>query len=242
MTPSPGNRATEFLAAFNTIEQHLRSTLKAKDSDGMSWLSREAGKRRMLSPGDAEDLQEYAQLRNAISHGEYTPDLRPIADPLPETVAHITAIRDRLLHPPLALAILGPHQVRTLAPGDAIDAALSVIRETTISQFPVYDGKRYLGLLTTNSIARWVAADLGDNSRVDARTVSEVLEFAEETDTAAFLPRTATAQEVLHALTAQNASKPLPSVVILTETGTPGQKPLRVIGATDLMELVRAVT
>ncbi|AIT61192.1 CBS domain-containing protein [Corynebacterium doosanense] len=240
MTEPTGQRATEFLAAFNAIEQELRDRLRAKDSDGMSWLSRKAGERRLLTPGDAGDLQEYSQLRNAISHGEYTDDLRPIADPLPETVAHLQLIRNRLLDPPTALGVLGNQEVRTVSPGEDIREVLHIIAGTDISQLPVYEGRQYVGLLTTNVIARWVAADLGDNSQLDARTVREVLEFAESSDFAVFLPRTATARETIDALTHPDTQKRLPVVAILTEHGKDSQAPIRVVGNSDLMELVKA--
>lgn len=236
------HRATAFLAAFNAIEQRLRSELRGKDSDGATWLIREGGRRHLLSPADADDLHDYAQLRNAISHGEYTRDLRPIAEPLPETVAHIEAIRDRLLDPPTALGVLGSQQVRTVAPADDIHLALGIIRDTDISQLPVYDGRRYVGLLTTNTIARWVASDLGDNDRLDARTVNEVLEFAESRDTAVFLPRNAYAQTTLDALTVPGPAGRLPMLAILTEHGKDSEAPIRVVGLSDLRALIAAVS
>lgn len=240
MTEPSGDRATKFLAAFNAIEQHLRSEMNAKDSDGMSWLARKAGERRLLTPRDANDLQEFSQLRNAISHGEYTPDLRPIADPLPETLEEIEGIRDRLLDPPTALGVLGNQQVRTVSPGDQIHEVLHIIAATNISQLPVYEGRRYVGLLTTNAIARWVAADLRTDDTLDARTVQEVLAYAESSDFAVFLPRDASARAAIDALTVPDASKRLPVVVILTEHGSASQAPLRVVGNSDLMELVKA--
>ena len=63
----------------------------------------------------------------------------------------------------------------------------------TSPQFPVYENGRCVGLLTTNTIARWVAADLGDDSKLDASTVRETLKYAEPRDEAVFLPRTISA-------------------------------------------------
>lgn len=240
MTATSPNRATAFLAAFNAIEQELRDQLRAKDSDGATRLFHEAGRRRLLTPRDSEDLHEFAQLRNAIVHGEYTDDLRPIAEPLPEAVSLIESIRDRLLDPPTTLGVLGNQEVRTVSPGEEIHEVLRIIADTDISQLPVYEGRQYQGLLTTNAIARWVAADLGDNSQLDARTVREVLEFAESSDFAVFLPRGASAQEAIDALTLPDAQKRLPAVVILTEHGKDSQLPIRVVGTSDLMALVTA--
>ncbi len=54
-------------------------------------------------------------------------------------------------------------------------------------------------LATANVVARWIAADLADDKHVTSVAVGKVLEYAEASDRAAFLPRTATAQEALDA-------------------------------------------
>ena len=41
--------------------------------------------------------------------------------------------------------------------------AFNVIKDKDFSQIPIYDEGRFTALLTTNTIARWVAGDLSDN-------------------------------------------------------------------------------
>lgn len=228
------------MAAFNEIERHLRRELRAKKSDGFSWMVRLANRRNIVRDDQAEALQAFADLRNAISHGTFR-DGRPIAEPLPETVAEISRIRDVLLDPPLALSVLGPHRVHSFAPEDDVRQALQLIRTTRISQFPVYDSGTFRSLLTTNTIARWVAADLDDNDHLDGRTVQEVLTFAEDNDFAVFLPRTATAQEVITEMTTPARDGSLPRAVLLTEHGRTSQRPLRVVGGSDVALLLEAL-
>lgn len=235
------NRAIPFLAAFNDIESHLRETLGAKKTDSFRWMVDQANKRHLISEDQAADLREFGDLRNAISHGRYTDDLRPIAEPLPETVAEIEHIRDILRDPPLALTVLGPQEVRTFSPTAPIGTVLAVIRDTEISQFPVYDNGRSVDLLTTNTIARWVAADLDDNDHLDARSVAEVLRYAESTDRAVFLPRDVTAQAALDAMTMPGKDGSLPRAGLITEDGRKDQRPIRVIGGSDIARLMEAV-
>lgn len=235
------NRAIPFLAAFNDIEDFLRDLLNAKKSDNFRWMVDLAARKHLLSDEHADDLKEFAELRNAISHGLYTEDMRPIAEPLPETVAEIERIRDLLRDPPKALGVLGHHDVHTFSPGDDIREALRIIRKTRISQFPIYEGGRFVALLTTNTIARWVAADLDDNDHLDASSVAEVLDWAEENDRAVFLAKDVLAQEAIDALTTPRKDGSLPRAVILTEEGRKDQRPIRVIGGSDLAELLDAV-
>lgn len=177
--------ARSFLAAFNSIEQHLRSTLKARNSDGFSWMVRLANQKRLLTDAHCRDLLQFAELRNAIVHGELF-DGQPIAEPHPQIIQRIEAIRDALVSPALAIEILGPKPVEILRPDSSITRALSLIRDTTISQFPVYRGERFVGLLTTNTVARWVANNLDDNGHLDAATVADVITYAEHTESVEF--------------------------------------------------------
>lgn len=202
----------------------------------------QAAHRHFLTEKVAEDLKEFAELRNAIVHSEYDDELRPIADPLPETIETIERYRDLLTHPPLALSVLGHHQkVITFSPDDDIREVLKVLRTSPISQFPIYSEGRAVDLLTTNTIARWVAADLDDNDHLDAKTVQEVLTFAESNDRAVFLPRDITAQHALEAMLTPLNNGSLPRAGLITEHGKNTQKPIRVIGGSDVATLWNAV-
>lgn len=238
---TPSNRAIPFLAAFNDIEAYLRESLGAKKSDSFRWMVDQAKRRHLVSEDQADDLKEFGELRNAISHGLYTDDMRPIAEPLPETVAEIDFIRNILRNPPIALAVLGNHDVKVFSPADDIRGVLKIIRTTQISQFPIYDQGRFVDLLTTNTIARWVANDLDDNDHLDAISVAEVLHYAESNDRAVFLPRDVTAQEVLDALTTPAKDGSLPRAALLTEHGKKSQRPIRVVGGSDMAVLMDAV-
>ena len=240
MSDTSPNRAVAFLAAYNDIEQHLRSHVDGKNWVNFPSLVKIAKKKKLINNVQGDDLLEFNELRNAISHGEYR-DMRPIAEPLPETVAEIEAIRDVVLHPPLATEVLGHQEVKTFEIADDVRAALKLVRSTLISQFPIYHDGRYVALLTTNTIARWVAADLDDNDHLDARTIGEVLRYAEDNDRAVFLPRAATALEAIDALTHPDRNGVIPRAVIVTEHGRHEQRPFRVIGGSDIVALLAAV-
>lgn len=183
-------------------------------------------------------LQEFADLRNAISHGEYD-NLRPIAEPLPETVAEIERIRDSLLAPALALDVIEHQRVVTFSPDTDIHEPLDIIASQGLAQFPVYDGGECVGLLTTNAIARWLAAELRDDDTIAAGTVAEVLDHSGKLDQPIFLPRTVTAAVAVEALSTPLASGAVPRLAIITEHGKPTQKPLSVLGATDIPALAQ---
>ena len=229
--------AMAFMSAFNDIEAFFRRKLRARNSDSFKAMVGWAERDHLITADQHVALDAFSDLRNSITHGSYR-DARPIADPRPDVIEEIQRIRDLLLDPPLAMSVLSKQKVRQLAPDDSVDDALEIIRTTSISQIPVYDGRTFVALLTTNTIARWVAADLASDNRIDAQTVQDMLAYAEASDNCSFLPRVATALEVIDELTGPN----LPWSVIITETGEQHQQPLRVISGHDLGTLLDSVS
>ena len=240
MSNAETNRAVPFLAAFNAIERFLRDALGAKKSDSFSWLARLAARQGVLTLQQSETLQEFAELRNAISHGEYE-DLRPIAEPLPETVAQIERLRDTLLAPTAALAVVEHQQVVSFSPDDDIREPLGIVASKGLAQFPIYDGGECVGLLTTNAIARWVAAELRADGTISTGTVGDVLAHSGKLDQPIFLPRTVTAAAAVEALSTPLPSGAVPRLAIITEHGKSTQKPISVLGATDIPALAQAM-
>lgn len=229
--------ASAFLAAFNDIESHLRASLNARNSDGFTWMVRLAAKKNLVTEQQSRTLQEFAELRNAIVHGDFEHGLA-IADPRPDTIREIELIRDSLIRPALAIDILGPKGVQTLKPTSSIMSALKLIKNSTISQFPIYDGTTFVGLLTTNTIARWVANDLDDNSHLDAVTIADALAYAEHPERPEFFARDVTAATVISTFLQPGSSQ----FGIVTEHGNANEKPLRAIGRSDLSLLHEALT
>lgn len=236
---APPNRAVPFLAAFNAIEGFLREELGAKKSDSFKWMTNLAAKKKVLTRHQADTLIEFAELRNAISHGEYN-NLRPIAEPLPETVAEITQLREALLRPARALDVIQAEKVLTFSPDDDVREPLRALRETGHKQFPIYRDETYIGLLTTNALARWVAREIDEDNHLRHATVDEVLELSGRHDQPVFLARDVTAAAAVDALTTPLESGALPRLAIITESGNPRQRPLAVLVATEIPALLAA--
>ena len=232
--------ATEFLAAFNQIEAFLRDSLDARKSDSFTWMVRQLVKRNRLTRSQSDALHSFADLRNAISHGEYH-DGRPIADPRPDVVDEIGRLRDVLLAAPTVVGVLKQDRIVRFTPETGMTEVLSAIREHGYAQFPVYDTDGYHRLLTARTVARWVAHDLADNGRLDAGTVADILRFAEPQDRAVLASRTTTVPEMLELLGTRDSRGQLPDAVIVTEHGKRDQLPLIIVVAADIPALLDAV-
>ncbi|MBV7295368.1 CBS domain-containing protein [Corynebacterium sp. TAE3-ERU12] len=239
-TETAGTRATEFLSAFNRLEKHFRAQLNLDRYIGFTSMVHKLHKRGELSDAQHAALTSFAELRNAISHGEYHQGM-PIADPLPHTVAAIHQIEEVLIHPPQALRVLEHRRPVTVRPEDSVDSIYDVLRTTTYSQFPVYTDGTCTALLTTDQIARWLAEDITDDGHISARTVAEILDTTGTAEKPVFVRRTVTVQEAVQLLTVPTKKGRLPRALVVTEHGHADQKPLRVIGGGDLPALLESV-
>lgn len=230
-----------FMSAFNDIEAHLKHSLHG-GRDG-TWRFRELldeykrKRARHLRKGQFDDLVLFAELRNALTHGRRLKD-EPLAEPTATAVEAIRRLRDELLNPATVLATLKRGAPVTVAPDESVRRVLDTMYANDFSQVPVYDDSAYVGLLTTNTVARWVADQMRrhDGLAEDA-PVGEALAFSEDIERVEHLPRGVTTTEVVWRFaTAAEEGRPL-TAVIITQNGKLTETPLGIAVAEDLAHL-----
>ena len=239
-------RGERFLAAYNVIERALRR--KIGDPGGRESFRRLVD---LLSSRDfavrkfREDLVEFAELRNAIVHDRMSPDYL-IAVPLEETVDKIEKIASVIEEPPLVYPRFGRKVVRFDAK-DEMESVLKAMASTGYTQFPVYDGGAYVGLLTDGGVARWLASAVaggeageGGLDKLKRVKVQEVLKSEKNPDRARFVSRRATVYEAEHLFTVLgNGPKWRTAALLITENGDPFEELLGVITPSDLLAYLR---
>jgi hypothetical protein len=236
------SRGERFLAAFNEIESHFRRTLQADTHVEFSALAKAYAERKRLPRPQREALSAFVLLRNAISHGRYYAG-KPIAEPVDGVVDQIEHLRDQIMAPPKALDVLTRREVCTVHPDNEVGVALQRVLQFGYSQLPVYEGDKYMALLTTNAIARWLGGQLTQNGNLaESQPVRHVLEFAETYEHAVHVARSTTAAEAVHRLSfAREGGRP-PAALIITETGRTIEKPLGVVVIDDLPVITAALS
>jgi hypothetical protein len=238
MTASRGER---FLAAFNEIEDRFRRALGLDEHAEFAEMARRYADKKHLPSVQRDALLAFASLRNAISHGRFY-DGRPIAEPVQAVVTEIEQLRDQITAPPKALAILGSRKASIAGPQEPVSAVLEYVSRFDYSQVPVYDGARYIGILTTNAIARWLAHQLTLNQGLaEGEPVDRILAFAEPHERAKLVDRSITAAEAIAQLTHGGEGGTPLTALIVTETGKATEQPLRVITSSDLPTLSGAL-
>ncbi len=164
-------RIERFIAAYNAIDDFLQRQM------GVPQTFRSAvdafAKRRPYWR-DAETLRVFAALRNFLVHEKTRPFDYPCV-PGEAATREIEAIRERLTHP----ASIGERfakPVLTLSPQAPLKTALELVAKRGVSRFPIYDGSKFVGLLTENGMARFVAEVVARGAVFDAHTpIQDVL-------------------------------------------------------------------
>lgn len=229
-----------FLDAFSDIEKVLRSKAGSGVERPFGALVGELSRTETLVRQHASALRAFASLRNAISHERYRQGL-PIAIPNPELVEAIERIRDQFANPPkIGALVQGRGPVQTVAPEDGVWGALRSMTAKSHSQSLVYGKDGYAGLLTTNSIARWVAsqANVDGSVLMDEGAVADVLEHAEGFETASFVARDRLVTDVVEMF---NDTATAPVAVVVTHNGKPSERPLGIVVVHDLPDLLSEV-
>lgn len=233
----------QFLAAFSSIEHFLKAAVYGGREVGTPGFNDTLDQftdkhRHSLGRDQVATLKELADIRSFLSHSLYFGG-RLSVDPTRTTVAVIEQIRDHLISPPAALRILGGQKPTTIEPPRTLRAALQLMHRHDFSQLPVYDNAAFVGLLTNNAVARWMADQMHrhDGLAADA-PVSDVLAFAEDSDRVEHVGRDITAAQAV-ATFAESAGKGTPlTALIVTHAGKPTETPISIIVSADLPRLI----
>lgn len=233
--PSPYD---QFTAAFNDVEAYLHRNLYGSQDIVVPFkkmLEQFRAKRsRKLLPKTHEELLVLAELRNALTHGRMVNDQR-LAEPTATAVDAMRRVRDQFLDPPTVLTVVEQGKPLIIEPDSSVRQALDLMYEHDFSQLPVYQRDTYVGLLTTNTVARWMAAQMrAYDGLAEDVPVEQALRFRENDELVEHAARTTTTTEAMQSFViGAERGRPL-TALIISHAGKPDQRPLAIIVAADL--------
>ena len=156
-----------------------------------------------------------------------------IAIPNEDVVQKLERIADKL-EKPIKVFPTFRRTVITVGPDDTLARIFTLISKNDYSQFPVYNGNLFKGLLTENGITRRLANHVADEmSLIDLEDVKvgAVLPQEEKRKNWDFVTRERLLEEVRHLFF---KNKELEAVLI-TQNGKPIEKPLGIVTRWDLI-------
>lgn len=224
----------QFEADYNAIDHFLQQEVGIERYVPFMRLVTEYARKHSCWR-DAEVLRMAASVRNAIVHGRTERYGYP-AVPSAALAVAVRACRDRLLNPARVIPAF-ERTVEVVSVNDPLAKVLTVVAQRDYSQFPVYDGERFCGLLTENGITRWLANHMMrtiyqvDLERID---VGRVLQNEEHLQNYAFLCPSARVDEVRERF----ASEALLEAVLITPNGEVSEKLSGIATRWDMLQLV----
>jgi predicted transcriptional regulator len=228
---------SRFISAFNRIEKYLEAVVRPKDYLPFAQLVDKAAGKNSAVRRFKKRLKTLGNLRNWLVHDhEHGNEL---AVPTEHTVRGVEALAAALTSPPLLLAVASK-SVHSCRPSDPVGAAARVMHDNSFSQLPVHDGEKLVGLLTGETIARWLAARLdGGVGILEEEPVGKVLEHQEAAGYV-LVAQAATVFDGLKAFDEALRSGTALQAVIVTTNALATETPLGIVTPADIPALVRA--
>jgi predicted transcriptional regulator len=224
-----------FLLAFKKIEYCLNKIVKHKKRVKFYDLVQAAIESDPSIRFFQSDLEEYADLRNAIVH-RYS-NGQVIAEPNDKAVNEIESIASMICNPP-RVSSLFKRNVVILSPEDSIEEAVNIMLKKSFSQLPVVKNTRFWGLLTTNTIARWLGSQTSENIlNVKQTPITKVLNFTEDRDNHLFLKEDGTLFDVLEYFKEYEKKGKVLNAILITKSGSSSEKLLGIITIWDLPKI-----
>ncbi len=225
-----------FLSAFNKIADYLRRMTKEKKETSFSALVTKASNSDHAVRRYATDLLEFNDLRNAIVH-ERT-DSHVIAEPNDEAVRQIEHVVSVVTSPPEVYSLLKGN-VLTLKINDSVADAVKATLDHSFSQIPIYENEKFVALLTTDTIARWLGACVKEDIFSLRETPLEsVLKYTEEPDNYCFLGRNTTVFTALEKFHEYEQTGKRLEAMLITQNGKQMETLLGIITVWDLPRIL----
>lgn len=221
-----------FIQTFSQVENWLRKKVNAERSASFYHLVELAARSNKAVRRYKDDLKEFADLRNAIVH-ERT-DGHVIAEPSDKAVADFNRIREVLLSPP---GILPKFQVdvKTRDASESVGGAVSDMQSGAFSQLPILSAGKVVGLLTSETVVRWLASEI-ENDLVSLwdTTIGYVLPYVEDQEHYCYLSRRASLLDALACFEDFTSRGKDLDAILVTHDGRADQQLLGVLTVYDL--------
>lgn len=228
-----------FINATEQAKKALEGKYQRKFS-GLGAAVRHAEEQRdLVVRQSAAALHVLVDLRNVIQHSRVNKGL-PIAIPREDAVEAMEQIAARIEHHPQIKDFM-VKDAAVLSPDHAIEEASELVVELDLSQLPVYDDGSYVGLFTTNAMARWLGNAVrseGGTLIVENVKVSEILEHTEQHESPRFVRPTQSALKVCETLSKETA----PPAILVTTTGTEAGQLQGIVTRFDVARILREAT
>ena len=226
--------AQRFIAAYNTIDQSLRSIYNYKRSMTFSDMIRRTVPINSVIRKYEDKLIDYARLRNSIIHNSNEEFV--IAEPHTEVVLLMEKIAEMITKPPKVVNIVAKRAVLTIEGNMSIKEVISLMSKSGFKTLPVYENGKIMGIATPNRIIEWCGAKIDDDHNVEsilANPISQTLKDGDLNTRFTLCNENLTVQEALDMFYRNR----ILSAIIITKNGGSYEKIMGLLTISDIMDL-----
>lgn len=225
-----------FIIAFNRIEKSMEKISGLSSYMPFSRLIDKTKNMNAVVRKFEVDLRECADLRNAIVHRRTDVDYA-IAEPHDNIVELIEYI-ERELSKPVIVGDLFQRKVHTLRASDTLATGLKLIHDKKFNQIPIYENRKFVGLITSTGITYWLA-DKGADEIISREipTLLDIHYHEKQKNTYRFIERTLSVYEAEEYFKKAVVGGKRLEALLITENGRPEEKLLGIITPLDLMRI-----
>lgn len=220
----------EFIESFNHIHKYLKKYTNSDENVSFSDLLYKAKAHPMIERY-MDELHLFRKLRNIIVH--HTDNFESlIATPSVEAVERLKFIEQQLVDPTNLIVFKG--DVVKFKSDDQLHTVLKASAEKEFSKFPIYENDKFIGLVTSRGITKWLQKHIKNNNIELNETMKDLLEY-EKKSKYQFVLETMTVYDAWQLF--QKSSKKL-DVLLLTKTGDQESEIEAVITYDDLLKYI----
>lgn len=226
-----------FLELIQRIENELKTILEVKVGEDLSIVDmlNRAKLSSKIRQSTIADLDILRRVRNILSHNHKGKEFINI--PI-STIKMLEEILSELTNPPL-VTHFASRGVVTCEIDDNIKDILALMVKNDYSQIPVLSNGTFKGLLTTNTIARWLGHRFNIDGIVDEEnSIEQVLPHSESSKNYAFISRVSRLSDVIDFFSNEATTNNFFDALLITENGKETQKILGIITKSDLPKIV----
>ncbi|MFC0187270.1 CBS domain-containing protein [Fictibacillus aquaticus] len=232
---SPNDLAERFEVAFNQIHHILKRLNPDEYNDAFVKLLSDSSRKHRAIQRVYYDLRQFAKLRNALVHEKLRKHTY-IATPSIEAVLQIENIAHVLDKPP-SVTQIATAAVVTIGMDTPIEKVIQIMNESSYNQFPVYESNTFQFLLTESGLTSWMGASiLNENISLAGKKARDIQPFESEHNVV-FVNRSMDIFELEDIYEECFQNKQKLEAAIVTNHGSPLEKPLGIITPWDLIEI-----
>lgn len=222
-----------FIAIYNELDHYLRNLLHRREWVSFKELVITASKFHRVVRKYREDLLQIADLRNILVHS-FTG--KAIAEPTDYAIKIANRIKDLIISPPTVIPKF-EKEVITVQSNEKIKDVIKRMKQNDFSKFPVYNGNHFIGLLTAETVVRWLATSMSINNTA----AKEVISYAKHKDNYTFISKDTDLFQIAETFEIYHRNGKRLDAIIITNSGKMDELPIGIITIYDIGEVYKAI-